>query len=203
MRNSDGVIEFRLRQQFAFIAEIEKLKRVLRRTSLIGGDRRENSAEHSWHVTVIAMLLAEYANQPVDLLKVLKMLLIHDIVEIDAGDTFAYDNVAMLDKAAREEAAARRLFGLLPDDQRDELYALWREFEAVASPEAQLANAADRLMPVLQNYSNDGGTWRTAGVDHDAIMVRLSPIWDGAAVVWEYVQTLLADATARGLIREA
>lgn len=188
-------------QQLAFIAEIEQLKRVLRRTSLIGGDRRENSAEHSWHVAVIAMVLAEYANRPVDPLRVLKMLLLHDIVEIDAGDTFAYDAVAMRDKAAREEAAAARIFGLLPPDQQVEYTALWREFEAAASPEAQLANAADRLMPVLQNFHNDGGTWRAAGVDLAAVMARLSPIGDGMEEVWLQVQALLAEAGERGYIR--
>ena len=192
----------RLAAQMAFIAEVDKLKRVLRRTSLVGGDRRENSAEHSWHVTLIAMLLAEYSNQPVDLLKVLKMLLVHDIVEIDAGDTFAFDTVAMQDKAARETAAATRLFGILPPDQGTELQALWEEFDAVATPEARLANAADRLMPVLQNYNNDGGTWRAANLDRSAVDRRLSPIGDGAAEVWAYVQTLLDDATARGLIRK-
>ena len=192
----------RLAQQIAFIVEIDKLKRVLRRTSLVGGDRRENSAEHSWHLAVIAMLMAEHANQPVDLMHVLKMLLVHDIVEIDAGDTFAYDVAGNLDKAEREQAAADRIFGLLPDDQGTEVRNLWEEFDAQVTPEAQFANAVDRLMPVLQNYHNEGGTWQAHGVDRDAVNRRLRPIGDGSAELWEYVQLLLEDATNRGWIRD-
>src|SRR5690606_13001631 len=141
----------RLQAQLAFLLEIDRLKRILRRTSLVGGDRRENSAEHSWHLAVMAMILAEHANEPVDALHVLKMLLVHDIVEIDAGDTFAYDVQANQDKEAREQAAAERIFGLLPADQRDEIRAMWEEFDARVTPEARFANAMDRLMPALQN----------------------------------------------------
>lgn len=139
----------RLDQQLAFILEIDKLKEVLRQTRLITGERRENSAEHSWHIALLAILLAEYANTPVDVLRVVKMLLIHDIVEIDAGDTFAYSAVPKAEQALREQLAAQRIFGLLPPDQEEEFVALWEEFEAGATPEAQFAHALDRFMPFL------------------------------------------------------
>ena len=191
----------RLASQLTFILELDRLKRVLRRTSLVGGDRRENSAEHSWHLAMMALVLAEHANAPVDLLHTLKLLLVHDIVEIDAGDTFAYDVQANLDKEARERSAAERIFGLLPADQCTELSGLWEEFDARLTPEARFANALDRLMPALQNYENGGGTWHVAGVDREAVYRRLQPIEDGSQVLWEYLETLLADAVARGLIR--
>lgn len=188
----------RLAHQLQFLIEIDQLKRVLRRTSIIGGDRRENTAEHSWHVTLVATVLAEYSNAPIDLFYVQKMLLVHDIVEIDAGDTFAFDAVGNLDKEERERAAAHRIFGLLPADQRDEFYALWEEFDARETPEARFANLADRLVPVLQNYANDGGTWREANLDRTAVNKRLSPIGDSSEEVWAYVRTVLDAAVARG-----
>jgi putative hydrolase of HD superfamily len=192
--------EARIERQMAFLTEIDQLKQVLRRTRLVGGERRENSAEHSWHAAMIALVLAEHAQEPVDLPKVLKMLLVHDIVEIDAGDTFAFDAVGYQDKAAREEAAAARIFGLLPEDQGRELRGLWDEFEAYTTPEARLANMADRLMPVLQNYNNDGGTWREANLDRAAVERRMEPL-GAAAAVQEYVWILLDDAVEQGLIR--
>lgn len=193
--------ERRLNEQLTFLLEIDRLKRVLRRTSLVGGDRRENSAEHSWHLAMMAMVLAEYANEPVDLLHTIKLLLVHDIVEIDAGDTFAYDVQANLDKEEREQAAADRIFGLLPAEQCSELRALWEEFDARQTPEARFANALDRMMPSLQNYENAGGAWRTAGVNLQAIVERLQPIDDGSHTLWQYVQAMLADAVARNMIR--
>jgi putative hydrolase of HD superfamily len=195
------MIEERLQRQIAFLLEIDRLKRILRRTSLVGGERRENSAEHTWHISVAAMVLAEYANAPVDLLHVLKMLLVHDIVEIDAGDTFAYDVGAQGDKLQREQAAAARIFGLLPPDQCAEVQALWEEFDAATTAEARFANAVDRLLPVLHNMSNGGGTWREHNVDIAAAQRRLSPIGDGAQSLWEYVETVLAAAVAQGMIR--
>lgn len=191
----------RLTAQLAFLLEIDRLKHILRRTSLVGGERRENSAEHSWHLAVMAMVLADYANEPVDLLHTVKMLLVHDIVEIDAGDTFAYDVQANLDKEAREQAAADRIFGLLPADQRDELCALWEEFDAQQTPEARFATALDRMSPALQNYQNDGGTWHATGVDRTAVYRRLSPIDAGSHTLWNYVDFMLQDAVQRGLIR--
>lgn len=189
----------RLAQQIAFILEIDRLKSVLRQSRLIDSRRRENSAEHSWHIAVMALILAEHANAPFDLLHVLKMLLVHDIVEIDAGDTPAYADQGA--KVVNEEHAAQRIFGLLPDDQRDECIALWHEFDAGASAESKFANAVDRLMPTLHNFNTDGGSWVTFGVDMERVTKRLQPIDDGSHVLWEYVQTLLEQAAAQGLIR--
>jgi putative hydrolase of HD superfamily len=190
----------RLEQQIVFLVEIDRLKQVLRRTRLVGGERRENSAEHSWHIAVIALVLAEYSNAEIDVARVIKMLLVHDIVEIDAGDTFAFDTAGYLDKADRERAAANRIFGLLPADQERELRGLWEEFEAEATPEAQFANLADRLMPALQNYNNDGGTWREANLDRAMVDKRMQPI-SAADAVHAYVQALLDQAVAQGMIR--
>lgn len=192
----------RLSAQLAFVIEIEKLKRVDRRTRLIGGDRHENSGEHSWHLAVMAMILAEYANTPVDLLHVIKMLLVHDIVEIDAGDTFAYDKAGNQDKAEREQIAAERIFGLLPADQAAELRSLWEEFDARSSPEARFANALDRLMPALQNLANHGGTWSEHAVTRPTADRRLRTIGDGALPLWAYLEPLLDDAEKRGLFAQ-
>ena len=192
--------ESRLEQQIAFLIEIDKLKQVLRRTRLIGGERRENTAEHSWHATMIELVLAEYSNEPIDVQRAIKMLLVHDIVEIDAGDTFAFDAVGYLDKAECEQAAATRIFGLLPGDQGAELRGLWEDFEAGESPEAKFANMADRLMPALQNYSNDGGTWREADLDRAKVAHRMEPI-SAAAPVYAYVNNLIDQAVAQGMIR--
>src|SRR4051812_2906785 len=148
-REIEGVAA-RLLAQMDFLREVDKLKSVLRRTSLMDGSRRENSAEHSWHIALAAMVLAEYSNVPVDLLRAIKLLLIHDIVEIDAGDTFAFDTTAKASQAERENKAATRLFGLLPADQRAEFMALWEEFEGRVTAEAKFAGALDRLLPVLQ-----------------------------------------------------
>ena len=173
----------RLEQQLRFILEIDNLKHVLRRSRLIAVQRFENSAEHSWHIAVMALLLAETSNEPVDLLRTVKMLLIHDIVEIDA-----------------EEAAAARIFGLLPDDQRDEMLALWQEFEARTTPEARFANAMDRLMPVLHNLNAEGGSWRDHNVTLDQVITRVSPIGDGSSELWEVVQMQLNEAVQSGLL---
>ena len=192
--------EQRLLQQMAFLVEIDQLKRVLRRTRLVGGERLENSAEHSWHIAMIALVLAEHANEPIDVGRVIKLLLVHDIVEIDAGDTFAYDLNGYQDKAAREQAAADRIFGLLPSDQCREMRALWDEFESQSSADARFANLCDRLMPSLQNYHNGGGTWREADVDRAMVDHRLEPL--GAAdAVHLYIAGLLDDAVAQGMIR--
>src|SRR5262249_50705513 len=147
----------RLARQIAFIIEIDKAKQVLRQTLLMDGSRLENDAEHSWHLAVMALLLAEYAGEAVDLLRVLKMVLIHDLVEIDAGDTFVYDVEALATRREREERAADRIFGLLPADVEEEFRALWEEFEAQATPEARFAAALDRLQPLLHNYHTGGG----------------------------------------------
>ncbi|MEP6984364.1 MAG: HD domain-containing protein [Chloroflexota bacterium] len=193
----------RLAQQIAFVMEIDKLKTILRQTSLMDNSRRENSAEHSWHLAVMALTLGEYAEAGTDLTRVVKMVLVHDIVEIDAGDTFAYDAVGYTDKNEREEQAATRIFGLLPDEQRDELMALWHEFEAITTPEARFANALDRLEPLLGNYATGGGSWQKPGVTLAKIQKRMEPIGKVSAALGEYVQQILADSIAKGYIRES
>ncbi|MCB0077687.1 MAG: HD domain-containing protein [Anaerolineales bacterium] len=187
--------------QIDFLIEIDKLKRVLRQTPLSDDSRRENSAEHSWHLAVMAMLLADHAPQPVDLPRVMELVLVHDIVEIDAGDTFCYDEAGYLDKAAREQAAAERIFGILPDAQADRCMALWREFEAGESAEAQFATALDRLQPMLLNWRSGGGSWRNHDVREAQVQARQSPIRDALPVAWPMVQETIAEAMALGLIR--
>lgn len=193
----------RLAQQIAFVMEIDKLKNVLRQTTLMDSSRRENSAEHSWHLAVMALTLSEYAEQGTDLTRVVRMLLVHDIVEIDAGDTFAYDTQGYTDKAEREERAAARIFGLLPDDIRDDLLALWHEFEAITTPEARFANALDRLEPLLGNYATGGGSWKKAGVTLAKVQKRMEPIANVSAELGAYVQHIIADSVAKGYIRES
>lgn len=190
----------RLRQQIQFILEIDKLKSVVRRSYLLNPERRENSAEHSWHVAVMAVLLAEYAAEPVDLPRVLKMLLVHDMVEIDAGDTFAYDPAGARDQAERERRAAERLFKLLPSDQAGELRGLWDEFEAQVTPEAKFARAVDHLMPLLHNYYTQGKSWQEHGVNSAQVLSYNADIEDGSARLWELAQSLITDAVAKGYL---
>ncbi len=192
----------RLAQQIQFVMEIDKLKTILRQTSLMDNSRRENSAEHSWHLAVMALTLGDYAEANTDLTRVVKMVLVHDIVEIDAGDTFAYDTQGYTDKEEREQRAAARIFGLLPDDQRDELLALWHEFEAITTPEARFANALDRLEPLLGNYATGGGSWQKPGVTLAKIQKRMEPIGNVSAALGDYVQQILIDSVAKGYIRE-
>lgn len=190
----------RLAQQLAFIVEIDKLKAVLRQTELIDGSRRENSAEHSWHIATMAVVLQEYAGEVVDVRRVLHMLLIHDIVEVDAGDTFAFDVHANTSKAERERVAAARIFGLLPQAQGRELWALWEEFEESVTPEARFANALDRLAGLVSNYYNRGGTWRRFGVSREAVLRRMEPIRTGAPELWPFVLRVVEEAAADGSI---
>lgn len=189
--------------QIHFLRQVDQLKLVLRQSPLMDNSRRENSAEHSWHVALAALILAPQANVAIDVCRVIKMLLIHDIVEIDAGDTFAYDAVRRLDQSAREAAAAQRLFGLLPSAQHDELRGLWEEFEARATAEAKFAHAVDRLIPVLQNYAVGGGSWRSHHVDRGRVVQRVGPIAEGSAALWGYVSALLDDAVRQGFLEEA
>jgi len=189
----------RLDSQLAFILEIDKLKSILRQTPITGPERRrENDAEHSWHLAMMAALLAEYAPAPVDLQRVLRMLLIHDVVEIDAGDTFAYDTAGYSDKEARERLAADRLFGMLPADQASEFRDLWDEFEAVSSVESRYANALDRLQPLLLNSRTGGGSWSNHRVTRAQVLTRMEPIRHGAPALWPVVEAIVADASARG-----
>ena len=192
----------RLERQIAFVVEADKLKQILRQTRLMDGSRRENSAEHSWHLALMALTLAEHAGAPVDLAHVVRLVLIHDLVEIDAGDTFCYDAQANLSKAEREQAAAARVFGLLPEEQGRALRELWDEFEAGETAEARFANALDRLEPLLQNFRTEGGTWRTHGITRAAVLRRMEPIRTGAPPLWPYVLRVVEDSCAAGYIVE-
>jgi 5'-deoxynucleotidase YfbR-like HD superfamily hydrolase len=198
LRDDDG--GERLARQIDFIVEIDKLKTVLRRTTLIDRSRQENSAEHSWHIALMAVLLGEHAKGDVDLLRVVKMLLVHDLVEIDAGDTFCYDAAANADKEERERRAAERLFALLPADQTAELWALWEEFEARETPEARYATALDRMQPILHNLHTDGVSWRRHGIRKEQVLTRNRPIEDGAPTLWEYVARRVEEAAASGML---
>jgi putative hydrolase of HD superfamily len=190
----------RFEKQIQFILEIDKLKTILRRTYLLNVDRAENTAEHSWHLAIMAILLAEYANEPVDIGRVVKMVLVHDIVEIDAGDTYFYDTTAGLDKSKRECAAADRIFGLLPPDQGIELRALWDEFEQGSTAEARFALALDRFIPQLHNYHTQGRSWAEHGITADRVLDRNACIADGSAKLWECARALLDDAVAKGFL---
>ena len=193
----------RLERQIAFILEIDRLKSILRRSYLLNETRHENTAEHSWHLAVMALVLAEHAAAEVNALKVLKMLLVHDIVEVDSGDTYIYDAAGNDTKAERENAAARRIFGLLPPDQDAEMTQLWQEFEARESPDAKFAAALDRLMPLLHNYHTEGRSWREHGISEAQVMRLNSHMNEGSETLWDYAEALIKDATAKGYLREA
>ena len=188
----------RLEQQIRFVLEIDALKGVLRRTYLLHVDRPENSAEHSWHVAIMAVLLAEHANEPVDTSRVVRMLLVHDVVEVDAGDTYVYDTAGAQAKAERETRAAERLFGMLPEDQGREFRALWEEFEEGRTSEARFAAALDRLMPVLHNVHTAGRSWREHGITADRVIARNSRMAEGSAALWEYARSLIEGAVTHG-----
>ena len=182
----------RFERQKNFILEIDKEKNILRQTHLSGGGRRENDAEHAWHMAVMAYLLREYANEPLDLSRTMMMILIHDVVEIDAGDTYAYDEAGKATQREREEAAADRIFGLLPEDQQKELRELFEEFEAYETPEARFAHTMDNFQPVLLNDSNGGGDWREHGVYRSQIEKRNVKTGTGSREIWEYMQKIIA-----------
>lgn len=191
----------RIEQQFAFLTEALKLSEIFRQTLLPTSHRRENDAEHSWHLCLMVLVLAEHANTPVDPLRVLRMLLIHDLVEIDAGDTYAYDTARMVGQHEREACAADRVFGLLPADQGRELRAAWDEFEARETPEARFAAAMDRLQPVLLNLLTDGEKWREHGVTLPMVIARNQHAAEGARPVWEHALSLLNAAVERGALQ--
>jgi putative hydrolase of HD superfamily len=197
------VTTHRLDRQLQFVRELDRLKGVLRRTSLIDRSRRENSAEHSWHLATMALALGEYAPAGTDLARAIELLLVHDVVEIDADDTFAFDVAGYADKAARETAAADRLFGLLPEDLGRQFRAHWNEIEAGTTKEARFANALDRFQALVQNdAAGDGGTWFAHGVTRDAVRRRMAPIETGAPGLWPAVLDAIARATAAGHLRD-
>ena len=191
----------RVQRQLRFILEVDRLKDVSRRTRVVQSRRPENSAEHTWHIVLMAVLLAEHANHDgLDLMRVVRMLLVHDVVEIDAGDTFGYDAAAHADKHARERRAADRLFSLLPGDQAAEYRALWDEFEAEATPEAKFALALDRLQAVMLNCALQGGSWTEHGVKLDQILLRNGVIADGSATLWQHIRREIDALAGQGKI---
>ncbi|MDE1265217.1 HD domain-containing protein [Vibrio aestuarianus] len=195
-------MDLRLGQQLELVMELDRLKSVLRRTRVRCADGRlENSAEHSWHVALMAVLMEEHSNQPVDIAKVIKMLLLHDIVEIDAGDTFVYDVVASAEQEENELKAAQRLFALLPKEQGDELLAVWLEFEAAQSAEALFAKALDRIIPMLLNFHNQGQSWLEHGVTRQQALTVNCRIDDGSHALWQHAQQMIEQATLNGWLK--
>lgn len=193
----------RLEQQIQFIIEIDKLKNIIRQTYISSGERREDDAEHAWHFATMAFLLAEYSNEPIDVTKVMKMGLIHDLVEIDAGDTYLYDKEGAKTKAAREEKAADRLFHLLPEDQGTEFYELWREFEDRKTPEAKFAATIDRLQPILLNDATDGKAWELHNICYDQVMEANKHTKEGSEVLWQYIQKVFDKNIEKGKIKRS
>ena len=192
----------RLIQQIKFIAEADKLKEIFRQTINTQSRRAENDAEHSWHLCLCVIVLAEHANHAkLDVLRVLKMLIIHDLVEIDAGDTFAYDTAAMAGQHEREARAADRLFGLLPSDQAADFRALWDEFETQTTPEAQFAMAVDRFQPMLLNCLTQGAAWTRHGITQNRVLDRNRHIADGCADLWTYAEKMVQEAVDAGHLR--
>lgn len=189
-----------LLKQIEFIIEIDKLKTVYRKTKLIAEDRLENDAEHTWHIAMMALVLHPHAKDEVNLLKVMKMLLVHDIVEIDAGDTFAYDVAGHEDKEERETIAANRIFGILPVEQAEELKQLWIEFEKRETSEAKFAHSLDRLQPMIHNYNNQGASWQKYGVTSDKVFARNKHIADGSPELWSYAKHIIDDAVEKGYL---
>ena len=189
-----------LLNQIEFIREIDKLKYIFRKTKLINSDRPETDAEHSWHLAMMAIVLAGHANEPIDLEKVMKMVLIHDIVEIDSGDVFAYDTTKSHDNFDEELKAARRIFGILPEEQAEEFINLWIEFEEMKTPESKFARSLDRLEPLLQNASNNGGTWREFDVKYDQVMEKKQVIKDGSEELWKFAENLIDESVEKGIL---
>jgi 5'-deoxynucleotidase YfbR-like HD superfamily hydrolase len=190
----------RLAQQIAFLVQADRLKTVLRRTPLTDNSRLENSAEHSWHLALAALALGEHAPAGVDLSRVLQLVVLHDLVEIDAGDTFAYDPAAHVTKEERERLAADRLFGLLPADQRQAFRALWDEFEAQVTPDARYANALDRFQALLLSSQSGGGSWATHRVRRSQVLARMAPVESALPSIWPYVLGVIDRACESGAI---
>lgn len=192
-----------LQKQVDFIHEIDKVKYIQRKTKLFNSNRNENDAEHSWHLAVMAIVLSGHANEQIDLLKVIKMLLIHDVVEIDAGDIFLYDTTQSHTNTDAELKAAKRIFGLLPQAQADEFIAIWEEFEACLTPEAKFARSMDRFEPLLQNVSNNGGTWKEFNVKYDQVIEKKGIIKEGSQKLWDFAKTLIDESANKGILPKA
>ena len=191
-----------LLKQVEFIKEIDKLKYIQRKTKLFNSNRHENDAEHSWHLAMMTLVLAEHSDVPIDVLKVLKMVLIHDIVEIDAGDTFIYDTQKNHTNTNEELVAAKRIFGLLPQKQADEFIAIWEEFENGVTDEAKFGRAMDRFEPLLQNTSNDGGTWAEFDVSYQQVYDKKKAIKNGSTTVWNYAEHLINQSVDNGILKK-
>ena len=191
----------RLSRQIEFLVEIDKLKAVFRNALLIADpNRKENSAEHSWHTAVMAIILEEHAQNRVDSSKVIKMMLIHDVIEIDAGDTNVYDRKSALDKKSREKRGANRIFGLLPQDQRQELTELWEEFETGNTPEAKFARALDRLIPLIHNYHTQGKRWKEDRITYAMALPVYQKIQEDCPTLWDFALSMLDDCVAKGYL---
>lgn len=191
----------KIRKQLQFLLETDRMKNIERRNLIADGSRRENDAEHSWHLALFALVLAEYAPPQTDVNRAIRMAVVHDLVEVYAGDTFCYDKAAAADKKEREEAAARRLFGALPSGQGSELEALWREFDEESTPAARYAAACDRLQPFLLNYKTKGHTWNLTEVHAADVYERLRPVREGMPALWDVVEFVVKDSVARGWLR--
>lgn len=189
-----------LHQQIAFMMETDKLKRIIRRNYNADGSRLENTAEHSWQITLMALTLSEYAEESIDSSKLIKMLLIHDLVEIDAGDTYLYGEVDVQERDVREQQAAERIFGLLPYQQKSDFMELWQEFEASETPEARFAKAIDRLMPILNNYHSGGRSWKENNISREQVLDKCGGIRYGSEKLWAYAQTLIDRAKEKGYL---
>lgn len=190
----------RFARQIAFLLELDKLKNIYRRSLVLHEDRRENDAEHSYHLAVMACILAEYSKEKINVLHVMKMVLIHDVVEIDAGDTYFYDTAGNHDKAEREQKAADRIFSMLPKDQACEFRALWDEFESRNSPESRFANALDRIQPMLLNYMKGGLSWKDHGIREDQVRQNLTKIHDGSPEIEILAESIIRTAVEQGIL---
>ena len=196
-------LDGRLEQQLGFLLEADRLKSVIRGSRIADGSRRENTAEHSWHLALFALVLREWAVGEVDTWRVVRMLILHDLVEIECGDTPLFDSVGAVTQNEREQAAADKVFSFLPPDQGHELRGLWEEFEAAATPDARFAKALDRLQPNLLNHAVGGGTWTDYAVDEARERRLTQRIADGSPALWEAAQAVFADAVAQGWLRPA
>ena len=191
-----------LLKQLSFIKEIDKLKYIQRKTKLFNSNRNENDAEHSWHLAMMTIVLAEHSDKPIDVLKVLKMVLIHDIVEIDAGDTFIYDTLKNHTNTDQERIAAQRIFGLLPAQQAEEFIAIWEEFEEGSTDDAKFAKSMDRFEPLLQNTSNNGGTWAEFNINYSQVYEKKKAIKNGSTLIWNYAENLINESVDKGILKK-
>lgn len=192
----------RIKKQLEFMLELDKMKNLYRQTYVLHENRKENDAEHSWHLAIMAMLFSEYSNEDIDVLHVMKMVLIHDVVEIDAGDTYCYDAEGYKSKADREEKAAQRIFGMLPEDQKEEFYALWREFEDSVTPDARFAAMLDRMHPMMLNYTKEGISWREHDIHKEQVMSRNMAYFDTSDQLAEVIKQVIEDAGEKGWLKE-